>query len=63
MYMKIVFFASLIPLFASCSQMPSLFQAIEDIQTQESVRVVVDKDAVNQNSDLEVNVNLKNKDQ
>lgn len=59
--MKLCYFITL--LFAtSCAQMPSLFQTIDDVATDTAIKVEIDKEAINQQTDVFVQVNVENKD-
>lgn len=54
-------FVSIALLFTSCSAMPQLFHTIDDIATDDAITVKVDKDAFSEETDVTVNVYIKNK--
>lgn len=47
---------------SSCASMPSLFDNIEKIATDDAITVKVDRDAFKKETDVSVNVEVKNKD-
>lgn len=63
-YTKSHFFVHIIfiCIFSSCQSLPQLLQSFEDIETQEAINITVDKEALNQNTDLQINVIVKNKE-
>ena len=52
---------SLAILLTSCQALPQLFQTADDVVTDDAITVQVDRDAINQNTDVSVNVEVKNK--
>lgn len=55
-------FCPILLLISGCAQMmPGLFQAVDDIATNESVSVSVDKAAIQKDKDIQINVNITNK--
>ena len=46
-----------------CAQMmPGLFQAVEDIETDTAIRLEVDKSAIQKETDININIQVTNKD-
>ena len=52
----------LLLLVTSCNAMPQLFTAVDDIATKSAISVEVDKNAMQKETDVSVNVNVTNKD-
>lgn len=55
-------FVSLIFLVTGCTAMPELFKAVEDIATDTAVKVEIDKEAFQKDTDVTVAIEVKNKD-
>lgn len=53
---------SLLSLLTGCAAMPELFKAVDDIATDTAVKVEVDKEAFQKDTDVSVSVEVKNKD-
>jgi hypothetical protein len=53
---------SLISLLTGCAAMPELFKAVEDIATDTAVKVEIDKEAFQKDTDVTVAIEVKNKD-
>ena len=49
----------LIPMSASCTTLPDLYKAIDDVATDDAIVVKVDRDAVKKDKDVTVNVEVK----
>ena len=50
-------------LLTGCAQMlPSLFSAVEDIETQEAITLTVDKEAFQKDTDVKISIEVTNKD-
>lgn len=60
---KICFFVTSVVMFNSCSQMPLLFQSIEDIATDEAIECTVYKNAMQKNTDLKVQIDVINREE
>ena len=54
----------LIPLLllASCTQLPQLFQSVEEIATDDALEVKIDKDAFQKKKDVHVVIDIVNQD-
>jgi hypothetical protein len=48
--------------FSGCSAMPEFSKAVEDIETQEAIKVIVDKECFQKDTDLQILIDVKNKD-
>lgn len=57
--MKQVFLALIL---TSCTAMPEMFKTVDDIATDDCITVKVDRDAFQKNTDVLINVDVKNKD-
>ncbi|CDZ81842.1 hypothetical protein BN1013_02378 [Candidatus Rubidus massiliensis] len=53
---------SLASLLTGCAAMPELFKAVDDIATDTAIKVEVDKEAFQKDTDVSVAVEVKNKD-
>ena len=66
-FILFVMFIALISLgcvvLSGCQALPGLFQAAEDIADDTAVKVEVSKEALQKESDLQVTVDITNKDQ
>jgi len=60
-YMKYCLFLTLL-LSSGCSQMPSFFQSVDDIETNSVIKVEIDKEAFQKDTDININIDVKNKD-
>jgi archaellum component FlaG (FlaF/FlaG flagellin family) len=61
----LIFFVIIILAFlccVGCTELPQLAQAVDDIETDTAIRIEVDKEAINKQTDVEVKVSIKNKD-
>lgn len=61
--MKKIALISIIGLCGSCQALPQLFQAAEDIETQQAINIVIDKEALQKDTDLSITIDVTNKDQ
>jgi hypothetical protein len=63
--MNISFFSvSLICILSGCAaMMPELFKAIDDIATDTAVKVEIDKEAFQKDTDLKISIEVINKDE
>lgn len=56
-------FVSLVFLLTGCAAMlPELFKAVDDIATDTAVKVEIDKEAFQKDTDVTVSIEVKNKD-
>lgn len=46
----------------SCTAMPELFKTVDDVATDTAIRVEVDKEALQKDTDVEITVHVLNKD-
>jgi hypothetical protein len=53
----------LLMLLASCSTLPQLYQAAEDIADDTAIKVEVSRETLQKDTDVEININVKNKDE
>ncbi len=60
--MKYLYFLSLSALFSSCSSMPQFFQAAEQIATDTAIKIEISKETIQEETDLEVCVNVTNQE-
>lgn len=60
--MRMIISAAAIALLTSCAAMPSLFQAVDDIATDDCITVKVDRDAFKRKVDVKVYVEVVTKD-
>ena len=60
--MKYCYFLTLL-VSTSCAQLPSFFQAVDDIETDTAILVQVDKEAIQKDTDVYIQVNVQNKDE
>jgi len=49
-------------LFQSCQYLPEVSKAVEDMETQEAIRVIVDKECFQKDTDVQILIDVKNKD-
>lgn len=47
---------------ACCSYLPEMAQTIDDIETSDTVSVIIDKEAFKKDTDVRVNIDILNKD-
>ena len=47
-------------LLTGCTALPQLFQSVDDIATDDAIQVIVSREALNKDTDVDVQVNLKN---
>ena len=52
----------LLILLTSCGTLPQLYQSIDDIATDDAIKISVDKDAFKKDTDVHVTVDVINKD-
>lgn len=58
-----VLFISMTLFLSGCSaMMPGLFQTVDDIATDTALRVEIDKEAFQKETDVNVSIEVKNKD-
>lgn len=58
-----VLFISMALFLSGCSaMMPGLFQTVDDIATDTALRVEIDKEAFQKDTDVNVSIEVKNKD-
>jgi len=53
---------SVIFLFTGCTALPGMFDDIEKIADNDAITIKVDKDALQQNTDVKVTIDVLNKD-
>ena len=49
-------------LLTSCSSMPLIFRTLDDLATEEAIEVSVSKDAIQDDTDIAVDIRIQNKD-
>ncbi len=59
--MRFIFIAMSL-LLTSCQSLPQLFQTADDVFTDDCVTIKVDRDAFQKDTDVDINVSIKNKD-
>lgn len=47
----------------SCQSLPQFFQAAEDIADDTAVKIEISREAIQKDTDIDANVQIKNKDQ
>lgn len=58
-----VLFISMVLFLSGCSaMMPGLFQTVDDIATDTALRVEIDREAFQKDTDVNVSIEVKNKD-
>ena len=58
--MKNITLLSLALMLTGCASMPELFKSVEEIATDDCVKISVDKDAFVNHPDLHIEIDLKN---
>lgn len=53
----------LIPLITSCQYLPDVAKDLETIETDNAIRVEISRETFLKETDLEININVQNKDQ
>jgi starvation-inducible outer membrane lipoprotein len=59
-YMKNTIWVLILTMLSSCSALPQLYQAAEDIADDDAVKVVVSREAIQKQTDVTVSVDIKN---
>jgi hypothetical protein len=62
MLRHVLFILTLIALSGCSAMMPGLFQTVDDIATDTALRVEIDKEAFQKDTDVNVSIEVKNKD-
>lgn len=60
--MKAIFCITLMALLSSCSYLPEISSDVEKVLTDDAVIIKVDKDAFQKDTDVNINVDIRNKD-
>ena len=55
-------FTLTIVFFSSCNTLPQLYQAAEDIEDDDAIHITVSRDAMQKETDIDIAVNVRNKD-
>ncbi len=53
----------MIPLLMACQYIPDMAKDIDDIATDTAIKVEVSRETIKKETDLEININVQNKDQ
>lgn len=60
--MKYISLCGTFILLTGCASLPDLFKTVDDIATDDAITVKVDRDAIQKDTDVQINVTVKNKD-
>jgi hypothetical protein len=61
MHMHHIYFLFIAVIFVSCNALPQLYQAVEDIADDNAVQIILSKEAIQKQTDLDISVSVKNK--
>ncbi len=57
------YFLLLLPFMVACQYLPQVAQDIEDIATDTAIKIEVSKETFQKETDLEISINVQNKDE